>query len=152
MKQRRHAPSASATLALDEVRAVYADLQNRPIERNCTLLTECCQFKLTGAIPYLTKGEAVVAAKALRGAGRTKLPERTDGACPMLHPRTGRCMIYKDRPFGCRTHFCQAAGGPYARKEVADLIRRLESVDADLNGCGAQTLPVAMEMALRELA
>ena len=112
--------------ALDEVRAVYRDLDARPVERNCTRLTECCQFKLTGRTPQLTKGEAILAAKALRASGRKAMPERDDGACPMLR-ENGACLIYQDRPFGCRTHFCPAAGGPYARSEVIELIRRLET-------------------------
>jgi Fe-S-cluster containining protein len=129
--------------ALEEVRAVYRDLEKRPVERSCTRITECCQFKLTGRTPMLTKGEAIVAAKALRASGRKVLPEREDGACPMLR-ENGACMIYQDRPFGCRTHFCAAAGGPYARGEVLDLIRRLEVVDLRLGGSGPRALPIAV--------
>jgi Fe-S-cluster containining protein len=129
--------------ALQEVRAVYRELESRPIERACTRLTECCQFKLTGRTPQLTKGEAMLAARALRASGRKAMPERDDGACPMLR-ENGACMIYQDRPFGCRTHFCAAAGGPYARAEVLDLIRRLEVVDARLGGDGPRALPGAV--------
>lgn len=141
--------NASLPPALAEVRAVYAELGARPIGRQCELRTECCHFKLTGQTPYLTRGEALVAAAALRATGRTKLPERKDGACPLLDPQTSRCLIYADRPFGCRTHFCRAAGGPYPRREVLDLIRRLEKIDEDLGGKGAQKLPVAVGSALR---
>lgn len=137
--------------ALVEVRAVYAELANRPVERSCSLLTECCQFKLTGLTPYLTKGEALVAARGVRAAGRKELPKRTDGACPLLNPRTGRCMIYADRPFGCRTHFCPGAGGPYTRSAVVDLIRRLEQVDSALGGDGSRMLPGALTQALEEM-
>lgn len=137
--------------AMKETRAVYADLAKRPVERRCELRTECCQFKLTGITPYLTKGEALVAAKALRGAGRKTLPERKDGACPMLHQHTGRCIIYQDRPFGCRTHFCEAAGGPYERRDVLDLIHRLEDIDFKLRGGGARPLPSAVSGALQDL-
>ena len=49
-------------------RAVYRDLSARPIERDCIGRTECCHFKLTGRTPFLTKAEAIVAAKALRGS------------------------------------------------------------------------------------
>jgi len=56
----------------------------------------------------------------------------------------GACVIYADRPFGCRTHFCAAAGGPYARAEVLDLIRRLEAVDAQLGGDGPRALAAAV--------
>jgi Fe-S-cluster containining protein len=137
--------------ALAEVRQVYIDLAHRPIERNCTRRAECCHFKLTGRTPYLTKGEAMVAAKALRATGRRLLPENADGACPMLQQGTDKCLIYEDRPFGCRTHFCAAAGGPIARREVLDLIRRLEDVDLTLNGNGPRPLPNAVADALDEM-
>lgn len=138
--------------ALAEVRQVYAELARRPIQRNCVRRKECCHFKLTGRTPYLTKGEAVVAAKAFRATGRKRLPENADGVCPMLDRETGNCVIYDSRPFGCRTHFCAAAGGPYARREVLDLIRRLESVDVELGGSGPRVLVAAIGEALAELA
>jgi Fe-S-cluster containining protein len=137
--------------AVEAVREVYADLAVRPIERNCARLTECCHFKLTGRTPYLTKGEALLAAKALRATGRTGLPENTTGACPLLDSISRNCLIYESRPFGCRTHFCAAAGGPYARREVIDLIRRLEAVDAELGGTGPRLLQNAIADALEEL-
>ena len=137
--------------ALDEVRNVYVDLAQRPIERNCTRQTECCHFKLTGHTPYLTKGEAFLAAKALRATGRKSLPQNGDGSCPMLERETGNCLIYEARPFGCRTHFCAAAGGPLARREVVDLIRRLEKIDSELSGNGPRTLQSAVAEALEEL-
>ncbi|HYJ04769.1 MAG TPA: YkgJ family cysteine cluster protein [Chthoniobacterales bacterium] len=135
--------------ALDEVRQVYADLAARPIDRNCVRIKECCHFKLTGRTPYLTKGEAVVAARALRATGRRQLPKNSSGACPLLEEATGNCLIYDARPFGCRTHFCAAAGGPYARREVIDLIRRLEAVDESLGGSGPRLLQSAIDNALR---
>jgi Fe-S-cluster containining protein len=137
--------------ALREVVQVYADLAVRPINRNCVRLKECCHFKLTGRTPYLTKGEAVVAAKALRATGRKTLPSNPTGACPLLDDKTGNCLIYESRPFGCRTHFCAAAGGPYSRREVVDLIRRLESVDGSLGGNGPRVLQNAIADALSEL-
>lgn len=139
--------------SIAEVRKVYAALATRPLERQCTRRSECCQFKLTGLIPYLTKGEALVAARAWRASGRKELPvDDEKGACPMLEMRSGRCLIYADRPFGCRTHFCAAAGGPMARREVLDLIRRLETIDAALGGDGPRKLPGAVAAALRAMA
>ncbi|MFY8216221.1 MAG: YkgJ family cysteine cluster protein [Chthoniobacterales bacterium] len=132
------------------VRDIYRELATRPISRSCTMRTECCQFLLTGKTPHLTRGEALVARRGLRAAGRTSVARRDDGACPMLDPATSRCRIYEARPFGCRTHFCQAAGGPYARRDVIDLIRRLEEVDAQLGGEGAQALPTALADLIRK--
>jgi hypothetical protein len=136
--------------AVAEVRQIYVDLAERPIERNCVRKTECCHFKITGRTPYLTKGEAIVAARGLRATGRKSLPENPSGACPMLES-AGNCLIYNDRPFGCRTHFCAAAGGPVPRREVLDLIRRLEEVDLALNGTGPRTLENAVAEALDEI-
>ena len=137
--------------ALAEVRQIYVDLAQRSIERNCVRRAECCHFKLTGRTPYLTKGEAIVAAKAFRATGRKSLPENADGSCPMLQQETGNCLIYEDRPFGCRTHFCAAAGGPIARREVLGLIRRLEDVDLALNGNGPRALQSAVADTLEEM-
>jgi Fe-S-cluster containining protein len=134
-----------------EVRAIYQELAKRPIQRNCIARTECCQFQLTGQTPHLTKGEALLAAKAFRATGRKELPDEDDGACPMLKRQNGHCMIYADRPFACRTHFCEAAGGPYARKEVVDLIRRLEDLDARLRGDGPRKIESAVADALEEM-
>src|ERR1041385_5276344 len=137
--------------ATREVRQVYADLATRAIDRNCVRLKECCHFKLTGRTPYLTKGEALLAAEAVRATGRKMLPKNPTGACSLLDPQTGDCMIYDSRPFGCRTHFCAAAGGPYARRDVIDLIRRLEAIDIALGGTGPRTFPNALNDAIEEL-
>ena len=147
---KRRAKTTPASDAVATVQTIYAELAARPIERACIARTECCRFKLTGKTPYLTKGEALVAAKAWRATGRTRLPENPDGACPLLDRATGRCQIYEGRPFGCRTHFCAAAGGPYARREVVDLIHRLEDLDRALGGDGALPLPAAVANALNE--
>jgi Fe-S-cluster containining protein len=152
MKRRPFPATDHAQSAQEEVQRVYAELAQRPVERQCMRRTECCQFRLTGLTPYLTKGEALVAARALRATGRKKVPDEVDGACPLLEAATGRCLIYADRPFGCRTHFCAAAGGPMARREVLDLIRRLETVDAQLGGDGPRKLPGAVAAALADLS
>jgi Fe-S-cluster containining protein len=133
---------------LDAVRAIYTDLTQRPVQRDCLRRTECCQFKLTGRTPHLTRGEALLAAHGFRASGRKTLPTPTDGSCPFLQLKTQKCLIYESRPFGCRTHFCQAAGGPMDRKDVLDLIRRLETIDTNLGGDGSHSLPQAVDWAL----
>lgn len=131
------------------IKAIYGELEKRPLERSCISRTECCQFRLTGKTPMLTKGEAMYAATGVRASGKKKLPDRDDGACPMLG-KNGRCTIYTFRPFGCRTHFCSAAGGPYSRKEVADLIQRLEALDEKLGGDGPRVIQRAVADALED--
>jgi Fe-S-cluster containining protein len=148
---KRPSKSLSVPQAAQAVTEIYRELAVRPIERNCIQRTECCQFRLTGRTPFLTKGEALVAAKALRASGRKQLPESPDGVCPLLNRTNGRCLIYEGRPFGCRTHFCAAAGGPYSRQEVVDLIHRLEDIDRGLGGNGAMALPTAVARALNEI-
>jgi Fe-S-cluster containining protein len=135
---------------LNEVREVYSELAARPVERNCTGIAQCCSFRVNGRTPFLTKGEALVAAKAWRAAGRKEVVLPPDGSCPFLG-RNGRCQIYEARPFGCRTHFCEAAGGPYARGEVRDLIQRLEAIDHQLGGSGGVNLATAVTAAMDEL-
>lgn len=132
------------------VQAVYRELESRPIERNCARRTECCQFKLTGEVPQLTKAEAMLAAKAWKATGRKELPQKADGSCPCLG-NDGRCLIYEARPFGCRTHFCAAAGGPYERREVLDLIQRLEDMDRQFGGDGPRRLEEAMRLELKQM-
>lgn len=145
MTPRRDAIAGERKQAAAEVRKIYAELALRPIERNCMLRTECCQFLLTGKTPYLTTGEALVAAQALKATGRRKLPDRPDGACPLLDPVTAKCLIYDSRPFGCRTHFCQAAGGPYPRRDVAGFIHKLEETARRLGGAEARPLAAAIQ-------
>lgn len=135
--------------AVAEVRAVYREWEERGIERQCVGRAECCRFRLTGRTPFLTKGEAVVAALAWRAAGRTQVEATDDGACPFL--KGDRCQIYAGRPFGCRTHFCAAAGGPASREEVRLLIQRLEAVDAELGGKGGVNLVTAVREAMAGL-
>jgi Fe-S-cluster containining protein len=140
---RRREDNAEQT-AIAGIRGIYSELESRPVERSCTLRTECCRFRLTGKTPHLTKGEALVAARAFKATGRKVLPPAPDGACPLLQTQTTRCLIYDSRPFGCRTHFCAAAGGPYARRDVADLIRRLEAIGHALGGRDARPLEAAV--------
>ena len=140
--------STDSTDAITRVRAVYAAWERRLPPRNCTGRADCCRFKLSGHIPYLTAGEALVAAQAWRTAGRKDLPIPADGTCPFLHPNAGICRIYDGRPFGCRTHFCQPAGGPASRNEVRELIQQLEDIDHSLGGSGSTNLIAAMKSAM----
>lgn len=130
------------------VRKVYADLDERPIHRDCHLRTECCRFRLTGRTPLLTAGEALVLAAGWRATGRKGAPpDPPDGSCLLLDTG-GRCKAYEARPFGCRTHFCQPAGGPFPRCDVIDLIRRLEDIDRNIGGDGPRRIGPALRSAL----
>ena len=105
-------PKPDLAAAARQVREIYAEWRRRPLERHCADLADCCRFRQTGRTPYLTRGEALVAARAWRAAGSKEIVTPADGSCPFLHPSSGKCRIYDGRPFGCRSHFCAAAGGP----------------------------------------
>ena len=129
--------------AIREVEEIYAEVEGLDLSRDCVGRTRCCHFRLTGKTPMLTAGEALLAARAVRASGRKRLPasnEPTTGRCPFLGS-DGQCAIYQDRPFGCRTHFCGAAGGPYPRKALRHLIHRLEKV-AEMIAPGSDPRPL----------
>lgn len=144
----RRAPQHTEALA--EIRSIYSALESRPLHRQCEARTTCCRFQLTGELPLVTHAEALYAARGVRASGRKRLKAHPEGACPLLGP-DGRCSIYAHRPFGCRTHFCAAAGGMYPRKQVADLIQRLDALDEKNGGDGSRELPEAIAAALEEL-
>lgn len=131
---------------LAEVRRLLGEGSARAsgVPRSCAGTADCCRFRLTGETPHVTRGEAWVAWKAWRAAGRTRVELPRDGSCPFLNGQ-GRCMIYEGRPLACRTHFCLAAGGALPRRDVIDLIHALEDLDAALGGDGASRLPEAVE-------
>lgn len=144
-KQQRRSqqlPASEVERLLSAVEQIYAEWETREISRNCTGRAMCCQFGLTGKTPYLTKGEAMVAARAWKASGRRSVTQDKEGSCPFL--KNLRCQNYAARPFGCRTHFCDAAGGPAPRSLVRDLIQRLEDIDRALGGDGAVNLPTAL--------
>ncbi len=144
---RRQKLGSDVRETFDEVKAIYAELDKRPLERNCQMRTQCCHFRLTGRTPFLTLGEALFAAQGVRASGRKALKPHPEGACPLLG-KENRCTIYAHRPFGCRTHFCQPAGGMYPRKHISDLIHRLEALDEKLGGDGSRELEPAVADAL----
>jgi hypothetical protein len=148
-RNRRPASLALTPEQAAEVERIYAEVDRRvaDLPTACRNQTVCCQFARTGQIPVLTLGEALHAARGLRASGRRSLPAAPSGSCPLLG-QDGRCLIYRHRPLGCRTHFCAAAGGIVPRRLVADLIHDLEAVDSALGGQGARPLPAALAAVL----
>src|SRR2546430_11615656 len=94
MKSRDALPEKLQT-ALAEVRQVYLDLAQKPIQRNCLRKTECCHFKLTGRTPYLTKGEAVVAAEAVTPPRPKTVTGKTDGSWPKRPHKKSQSLIFQ---------------------------------------------------------
>lgn len=142
-------PGELRAWVIAQVEAVYRDLAARPVERACELRAGCCHFRQTGEVPSVTSAEALLLARAVRAGGRTSVPPHPDGACPLFDDKTGGCRHYAARPFGCRTHFCRAAGGPLARREVVDLIRRLEEASEAWGEHHPRPLPEALGRVLQ---
>jgi len=139
-------PSPPRTHLATALAEIYAELDARIRDKTCTHCTECCRFAQTGRTPMLTAAEARVAAQAWKATGR-RFREKEDDSCPCLDDSRGRCLIYAARPFGCRSHFCAASGGTPPRREVADLIRRMEDLDTSFPA--PRPLPAALRVFLK---
>lgn len=111
--------------ALRELRAIYrqADAAYSPF--SCPASGECCQLAKTRRQPWLWYPEWKLLADR-----RPLPPPREDGGCPYLDAAGKRCTVYADRPFGCRTFFCERIRGPARQpaETVDALLRRLEAV------------------------
>jgi hypothetical protein len=100
---------------------------------SCPATAECCQLAKTGREPWLWLSEWLVLKERLVRDGRGPLPRTA--ACPLLDAN-GRCSVYADRPFGCRTFFCHRIQGP-ARQPVETvnaLLERLQAISKTLDG------------------
>ncbi|NUP07948.1 MAG: hypothetical protein HOW73_18030 [Polyangiaceae bacterium] len=136
--------SPDSDLALDDLRALYRDVDQAYAGTSCEATTECCRFGLTGREPYVTAVEMALVRRAVarrgsraRGAGPRPLHETMrelpvisdERACPLLSAE-GRCSIYDDRPFGCRTFFCERKSS-YAEvkhRELLAFVSRLKQI------------------------
>ncbi|MBJ6764771.1 YkgJ family cysteine cluster protein [Myxococcaceae bacterium JPH2] len=111
--------------ALREVRAVYRQADAAYAPFSCPASGECCQLSRTQRQPWLWAPEW-----KLLTTGRELPPPRADGGCPFLDAAGLRCTVYADRPFGCRTFFCERIRGPARQpaEAVAAMLERLERV------------------------
>jgi Fe-S-cluster containining protein len=110
--------------ALRELRAIYRQADAAYAPFSCPASGECCQLARTQRQPWLWYPEWQLLAR------HPLPPPRADGGCPYLDAAGLRCTVYADRPFGCRTFFCERIRGP--ARQPADtvdaLLRRLEAV------------------------
>ena len=112
-----------------ELANVLSELTSLFTGTSCPRSTRCCRFKQTGRVPYVWPAEARrVLSGVMRRGGR--LPRGGEpGDCPLLL-KDGSCSVYADRPFGCRTFFCDDAILPEGtrRREVDALAKQLRTV------------------------
>ena len=112
----------SGTIDIDallaELRALYARIDVLYADWSCPSSTECCRFGITGRQPYVTSIELTMVERAIAKRGGMPSPKKRalpltedkprERICPLLN-RDNQCSIYADRPFGCRTFFCERA-------------------------------------------
>lgn len=113
----------------DSLDDVFGELSALFASATCPRSTRCCRFRKTGRVPYVWPVEArrVLDAVARRGG---RLPRGGEaGDCPLLKS-DGGCSVYDDRPFGCRTYFCDDATLPEGnpRREIDRLAKRLRAM------------------------
>jgi Fe-S-cluster containining protein len=111
--------------ALQELRAIYRQADAAYAPFSCPASGECCQLAKTKRQPWLWAPEWLLLARH-----HPLPPPREDGACPYLDAAGKRCTVYADRPFGCRTFFCERIRGPARQPSdtVSALLTRLERV------------------------
>jgi Fe-S-cluster containining protein len=134
---------SSQAAFLDELAALYREVDALYEGWSCPGSTECCRFGITGRQPYVTSIEVAAIETALRARGsdgplpkhKRALPLTSDAGrervCALLD-RNGKCSVYAARPFGCRTFYCERAtpGPGPERDELRDLVRKLQELAA----------------------
>jgi uncharacterized protein len=124
------APGArEETRALQELRAIYRQADAAYAPFSCPSSGECCQLAKTKRPPWLWTPEW-----RLLSWNHPLPPPREDGGCPYLDATGKRCTVHADRPFGCRTFFCERIRGPARQPTdtVGALLVRLERVSERL--------------------
>jgi Fe-S-cluster containining protein len=124
---------------LDELAALYRQVDSAYAGSSCPASTECCRFGVTGREPYVTSIEVAALGRGVRRRGgalsskRRALPLATSAEreriCSFLDAG-GRCSVYDSRPFGCRTFFCGRAtiAGEISGNERRQLVNRLREI------------------------
>ncbi len=117
------------TRAVQELRVIYRQADAAYAPYSCPASGECCQLARTRRQPWLWAPEWRLLARA-----HPLPPPREDGGCPYLDAAGKRCTVYADRPFGCRTFFCERIQGPSRQpaEVVNALLVRLEHVSQRL--------------------
>lgn len=112
---------------LEAASALYAPF-------SCAATAECCQLATTQRDPWLWPTEWQRVLDRLEDDGRTLPDPRSDGGCPFLDAAGKRCTVYADRPFGCRTYFCQRRKGPGREpaEKVNALLSQLTAINVGL--------------------
>jgi uncharacterized protein len=157
---------------LDELTAIYRDVDSAFEGQTCPASTECCRFGITGREPYVTSIELALVERAIaarggaRALGRSPPPLRTseagtgggkrrlkmadERACPLLDA-SGRCSVYASRPLGCRTYWCERSVGTsdVDQRDLNAYVRRIKDLAARHAPAGDLGRPLTRALAQR---
>jgi hypothetical protein len=124
------APAAPTRAQVDRrLRAIYRKADEAYAPFSCPASAECCQLAARQRQPWLWPPEWDAIRSALARQGRALPATRADGGCPLLDDAGKSCTVYADRPFGCRTYFCERAkGGRHPVDDVVALSKQLEAL------------------------
>jgi len=161
----RQADRDAESELLQELEAVYRELDARLSNDTCPASTECCRFGITGREPYVTSIEVALVERAIarRGGARAlgrapaplearapegrkdkrRLPQVDEEPCPLLDAK-GRCSVYDARPFGCRTYYCERAtrSSDFGQRDINEFVRRIKDIAARHSAGGDQGKPL----------
>jgi uncharacterized protein len=148
--------------ALQSLERLYADVDALYAGTSCPSSTECCRFAITGREPYVTAVELALVRRAIgRRTGKheraeplsssdPRLPVLADErTCPLL-ARDGRCSIYAERPFGCRTFFCDRAESlaPVRHADMLARVRELKRLAEQHQPGGSEGRPLTRALGI----
>jgi Fe-S-cluster containining protein len=152
-------PNSNVDALLAKLRALYADLDASNAQSSCPASTECCRFGITGREPYVTSIEVLAIRRAVRARGGPLSPKRRalpiltnaerERICPLLDA-SGRCSVYADRPFGCRTYFCSRATHAADRANLRVFVRRLAELAAEHEPPGELARPLTRVLSQKD--
>jgi uncharacterized protein len=148
-------PPLASRAELEELAAVYREVDEAYASYRCEGTTECCRFAITGREPYVTSIELAGVERAIAAGGGPLSPRRralplyeTEGfdeehTCPLLD-RQARCSIYAWRPLGCRTFYCHRAEteAPVSQARLNELVRKVRELADRHQPNGGQGRPL----------
>ena len=128
--------------ALKELGAIYRRADELMAAVSCPRSSRCCRLALTRREPFLLPLERLALATALERRGRAWPSPRSDGACALLDQDGRGCSIYADRPFGCRTFFCELAQGKAPPNQALHALSARMTRASDLIEPAGEPVPI----------